>query len=721
MKESTTGAGVAPWVWASVLAAAVLLTFFAPTIERALFATNGFMPHGVCYTWSSGLLALHVVADMLIAAAYFSIPIALIYFVHKRRDLPFNWIFVLFGVFIVACGSTHAVDIWTIWHPHYWFAGAVKALTAAASVPTAVALVLLIPHALALPSTTQLRAAKQALEKEVDVRREAEEALRQAQVALETRVAERTRDLEGANALLDALFDQAPIGLGFWDRELRFVRLNSALAQINGIPRDAHIGKTVEEVLPEMDPAVMEAFRKVLLTGETVSHQVSGMTPAAPGRKRWWAVTYHQVRAGNEVQGVGAVCEEITAAKEAEAERVRLLTAEREARDEAEAANRSKDEFLAAVSHELRAPLNAMVGWVHVLEYSGVSDPEVRQAIERIARNARLQAKLVDDLLDLSRSVTGKLQLDLRSTEPAVVVKAAIDTVLPVAEAKSIRVATHFGHDGVRIAADPDRLQQVIWNLLSNAIKFTPAGGQIQVSISNMSNQLLVTIQDSGEGIDPAFLPFVFDRFRQGRRESGGRSKPGLGLGLAIARHLVELHGGTLRAESAGLGLGATLTVALPIPALLERPSQQAPGTTAGPKASLQDLMVLVVEDDVDARESLRLMLESYGARVAVCDSAMAALEAIDKEHPDVLISDIGLPEMDGYALISARRYHETAAGAQVLPAVALTAYGRVEDRARAFSAGFQAHLIKPVEPEKLAAVIKSLLRTRPDRDSHGG
>jgi PAS domain S-box-containing protein len=685
-----------------------------PNVGRTLFATNGFMPHGVCYTWSSNLLALHVISDALIAAAYFSIPIALAYLVRRRRDLPFYWIFMLFGIFIVACGSTHLMDIWTIWQPYYWLSGAVKGVTAAASVPTAIALVLLIPHALAMPSTRELRAAQQALEKEVEVRRTAEAALREAHAALETRVVERTRELEGANALLDALFDQAPIGLGFWDRELRYVRLNAALAEMNGVPREAHIGKTVEEVLPEMDPAVMESFRRVLATGETVRHEVSGITPAAPGRKRWWSVTYHPVRAGDEVQGVGAVCEEITDAKQAEAERVRLLAAAREARDEAEAANRSKDEFLAAVSHELRAPLNALVGWVHVLEHSRVADPEVREAVERIARNARLQAKLVDDLLDLSRSATGKLQLDMRNVDPAIVAKAAIDTVLPAAEAKSIRLTTDFDNEGVRIAADPDRLQQVLWNLLSNAIKFTPSGGQIKVSISKADNQLVVTVQDTGEGIEPAFLPFVFDRFRQGRKAEGGRSKPGLGLGLAIARHLVELHGGTLRADSGGVGLGATFTVALPIPALLERPDESTSDKPGSPKANLRGFSILVVEDDADARESLRLTLETYGARVVVSDSAMAALDAINKERPDVLVSDIGLPEMDGYALISARRYHEAVVGAPLLPAIALTAYGRIEDRARAFGAGFQAHLIKPVEAEKLAAVIMSLLRTRP-------
>jgi PAS domain S-box-containing protein len=713
MKPLISRGDVPKWAWTGALAGtALLLPFLVPAVNRALFATNGFMPHGVCYTWAPNLLALHVVSDTLIALAYFSIPVALAYFVRKRRDLPFNWMFVLFGVFIVACGSTHAIDVWTIWHPHYWFAGMVKGLTAAASVPTAVALVFLIPHALALPSTAQLSAAKQALEEEVEVRRNAEEALRKTQAALEGRVAQRTHELAGANALLDALFEQAPIGLGFWDRELRFVRLNSALAEMNGVPREAHIGRTVAEVLPEMDPAVMDAFQKVLVTGETLSHEVSGMTPAAPGRKRWWAVTYHQVRAGDEVQGVGAVCKEITDEKEAEVERVRLLAAEREAREEAETANRSKDEFLAAVSHELRAPLNAMVGWVHVLEHNGVADEGVRQAIERIGRNARLQAKLVDDLLDLSRSVTGKLQIDMRRVDPAAVVKAALDTVLPAAAAKSISMSTRFDHDDVRIAADPDRLQQVIWNLVSNAIKFTPAGGTIDVSLSRVSGQLLVTVQDSGQGIDPAFLPYVFDRFRQGRSGLGGRSQPSLGLGLAIARHLVELHGGTLQAESKGVGLGATFTVALPIAALLERTGPAASGSALAVRtASLQNLTVLVVDDDADARQSLKILLESCGARVIVCAGARAALEVIEAQSPDVLVSDVGMPEMDGYALIAARRSHESARGAPVLPAVALTAYGRPEDRVRAFDAGFNAHLTKPVEPEELAAVIRTIVR----------
>jgi PAS domain S-box-containing protein len=714
MSKTVSRAAIPRWAWVSALGGGVMVLFlFVPAVNRTLFSSKGFIPHGVCYTWAPNLLALHVVSDALIALAYFSIPVALVYFVRKRRDLPFNWIFVLFGVFIVACGSTHAMDVWTIWYPQYWLSGTVKALTAAASVPTAVALVFLIPHALAIPSVTELRAAKQALEDEVEVRGKAEEALRHAQAVLESRVAERTRELARVNALLDALFDQAPIGLGFWDRELRYVRLNAALAEINGVPRAAHIGKTVKEVLPEMDPAVMDAFCKVLATGETINHEVSGMTPAAPGRKRWWAVTYHQVRAGDEVQGVGAVCKEITEAKEAEAERVRLLGAEREAREEAEAANRSKDEFLAAVSHELRAPLNAMVGWVNVLEHTGVADHEVRQAIERISRNARLQAKLVDDLLDLSRSVTGKLQLDVRSIDPASVVRAAIDTVLPAADAKSIHIATDFQHAGVRIAADPDRLQQVVWNLVSNAIKFTPPGGNIEVTLNRVGNQLRFTVKDSGQGIDAAFLPFVFDRFRQGRSVTGSRSQPSLGLGLAISRQLVELHGGTLQAESPGLGLGATFTASFPIAALIERPGAVRLGEAANKSMPiLQNLTVLIVEDDRDARESLKVMLESYGARVVECESAAAALSALDAERPNVLVSDIGLPEMDGYALIGARRSQEAAVGAPPLPAIALTAFGRTEDRVRALDAGFQAHLVKPVEPEELAAVIRSLIRS---------
>jgi CheY-like chemotaxis protein len=253
-------------------------------------------------------------------------------------------------------------------------------------------------------------------------------------------------------------------------------------------------------------------------------------------------------------------------------------------------------------------------------------------------------------------------------------------------------------------------LQQVFWNLVSNAIKFTPAGGQIGVSVSTSANQLMVDVRDSGEGIDPEFLPFVFDRFRQGRPGVAGRGRPGLGLGLAIARHLVELHGGTLVAHSEGAGCGSTFTVALPIAALLERPEGLATEVHERSRASLRNVTILVVEDDEDARQSLKLMLESYGARVLVCDKAMAALQAIDRERPDVLISDIGLPQMDGYALISARRYHEAAVGAPALPAIALTAYGQTEDRARAFSAGFQAHLVKPVEQEKLAAVIQKVI-----------
>ncbi len=411
----------------ALLGIAVLAVAWQP-----LLATDGFLPHGVCYTWRPGLVRLHVISDVLIGLAYFSIPVALVYFKRKRRDLPFGWMLLLFGLFIVACGATHWMEVWTLWRPQYWLSGAVKAVTAAASVPTAIALSFLIPRALAIPSLRQLREAKDALESEVVGRRRAEMAVREAQATLEQRVEERT----------------------------------AALAQ---------------------------------------------------------------------------------------------------AREQAEAANRLKDELLASVSHELRSPLNSIMGWLHVLENGRPGAADARQAIDRIRRNVDTQARLISDLLDLSRIITGKLRLEVRRVDPVALLEDAVGSVRAAAAAKRIDLTLRAEPTGVMVAADPDRLGQVVWNLLSNALKFTPEGGRIEVVMKQAGTQLLIVVTDNGEGIDPALLPHVFERFRQGN-VSSGRAQ-GLGVGLVVVRYIVEMHGGSVHAESPGTGQGATFTISLPIPA----------------------------------------------------------------------------------------------------------------------------------------------------------
>ena len=403
-----------------------------------------------------------------------------------------------------------------------------------------------------------------------------------------------------------------------------------------------------------------------------------------------------------------------------EAERAvrEALEAEQHARGEAERVGRVKDEFLATLSHELRTPLSAIQGWAQMLLHREVAPHVARQGIETIERNARAQTRLIEDLLDMSRIISGKIRLDLQTVELAGVVAAAIEVVRPAAEGKGVRLEKEIEAVGA-ITADANRLQQVLWNLLSNAIKFTPRGGSVTVSLRRRGDCVECEVRDTGEGIRPEFLPQVFDRFRQAD-SSTTRKHGGLGLGLAIVRQLVELHGGSVRAHSEGLEKGSTFTVTLPR-GVAERaatgnPEAATPQAGSG-RASptgverLSGLHVLVVEDEPDVRDLLRRLLEDRGAEVSAAASAGEAFEALSERRPDVLVSDIGMPEEDGYSLI--RRVRAHADGISNVPAVALTAYTRAEDRARAMECGFNAHLSKPVEPAALVAVIAKLARVR--------
>jgi PAS domain S-box-containing protein len=377
---------------------------------------------------------------------------------------------------------------------------------------------------------------------------------------------------------------------------------------------------------------------------------------------------------------------------------------------EAQDANRAKDEFLATLSHELRTPLNAIAGWTYLLRQGALSPEQAEQALQVIERNTRMQAGLVDDLLDLSRIVTGKLRLEMRPLELGPVVNAALDVVRPAAEARQIRLETAVGRDVGVVLGDPSRLQQAVWNLLSNAVKFTPREGLVEVEVSRTGWLARVTVTDNGKGISPELLPHLFERFRQGD-STHARRHGGLGLGLAIVRHIVELHGGTVWAESAGDGHGSTFVIELPIRRLegVASTHWQAGPQAAGEEIpSLAGLRVLVVEDEGDARELVRVLLTRAGAQVQAVASADQALNALARQPADVVVSDLGLPGMDGYELI--RRVHELAARRGLrIPGVALTAHVQEDDRRRALEAGYQAHVTKPVEPAALASAIAQL------------
>ena len=438
------------------------------------------------------------------------------------------------------------------------------------------------------------------------------------------------------------------------------------------------------------------------------------------GHERIW--DFFTTPLGRSTSGVRlflSIGVDITDRKHAERETERLLEREQTLRSEAESANRLKDEFFSNASHELRTPLNAIVGWTRMLRRGTLNPATASSALETIERSANAQTKLIEDLLDVSRIITGKLQIEMHPTEIAPVISSAVNSLRPAANAKDIIITSSIDNQSWPVMADVSRLQQVVWNLLSNAVKFTPKGGQIEITLRRAEDYLELSVQDSGEGIDPDFLPYVFDRFRQADG-SKTRRHGGLGLGLAIVRNLVELHGGTVSAYSDGPGKGASFMVRLP---LLDIPSQEANQPSAAWQTQrqqsaermecpprLEGVSVLVVDDDRDAREMLNMVLSQCEAEVRTASSTAEALAEISRQRPDVLVSDIGMPDLDGYELIKRLRQTESERGQKALPALALTAYAKAEDRVRALAAGYHVHLSKPVDPEEFALVVASLL-----------
>jgi signal transduction histidine kinase len=408
-----------------------------------------------------------------------------------------------------------------------------------------------------------------------------------------------------------------------------------------------------------------------------------------------------------------AVAEELARRIALAVENAALYGEAKEARTQAEGANRMKDEFLAVLSHELRTPMNAVYGWSRMLE-TGQLAPEARpRALEAIVRNAHAQLQLIDDLLDVSRIISGKMRLDVRRVDIHRVLEAALDAVRPAATAKTIQLVSILDPGPAPLNGDPDRLQQVAWNLLMNAVKFTPRGGRIQLTLQRANSYVEIVVSDNGSGIRADLLPVIFDRFKQG--DSGStRTQAGLGLGLALVRHLVELHGGAVNAESAGEGHGATFRVKLPLPAvqvgatgerLLPTASTLMPAYR-GP--SLRGLRVLVVDDEPDGLELVASILRTAGADAMPCSSASEVVGLVRSWRPHMLISDIEMPGEDGYSLIRKVRALDPAEGGRT-PAVALTAYGRPEDRVRSLSAGFSMHVPKPVDPVELGVIVASL------------
>jgi signal transduction histidine kinase/ActR/RegA family two-component response regulator len=568
----------------------LLVAWMVMLLSAEHHAPGSLLPHGYCFTWNPTLLWTHVVSDSLIGLAYISIPLTLLHLVRRRADMPFNWIVVLFATFIVSCGTTHWIEVWTVWNPDYWLSAVVKMITATASVLTAAALIYLVPKILAIPTVAQLNLANKNFQDEIRRRVVVEEELSRERVELERRVQERTRELAAATAD---------------------------------------------------------------------------------------AVAAHAV---------------------------------------ADEANRQKDRFLAKVSHELRTPLQSTLTWANVLKMANEDAARVATAVQRITHNVAMQARLIDDLLDISRILSGKMQLIWQPTDPIKIVNHAVDIVRE-SEGSSVHIETEIRSSLPLIVSDPERLEQVVWNLVRNAVQASSAGARVVVSLQVAAAGVRLEVRDSGRGIEPDELTSIFQPFKQGS-EAPNRHR-GLGLGLAIVQNIVTLLGGQISAHSLGTGSGATFTVVMPAsPAHASSHGgtllPDAAELDAGQRAALHGMRVLYVEDEADLAEGTQLLLASLGLDVTLCTTFHAAEQAILSGPFDLFLTDLMLDAgHSGLDLLPKLR-----ATGSVAPALVLSAFGMEADRRHSLSAGFVEHLIKPVPLVRLGqALIRALFvgPARPD------
>jgi PAS domain S-box-containing protein len=484
---------------------------------------------------------------------------------------------------------------------------------------------------------------------------------------------------------------------------------NPAATRMFGFTEEEALGKSIRMIIPDELQSEEDVVLAKIRAGEKVDHYET-VRQRKDGTRVNISLTVSPIRDENGViVGASKIARDIT-------ERVRLADENTRLYEMAREANRAKDEFLAVLSHELRTPLNAIVGYSRLLRGGVISQEKAARALETLERNATWLSQIIDDVLDVSRIVSGKIRLDVQPVELPLIVDNAVSTIQPAAEAKNIRVQTTIDPNVGPVSGDPDRLQQVVWNLVSNAVKFTPKGGRIQVRLERVNSHIEITVSDTGVGISSDFLPYVFDRFRQAE---GGttRQTGGLGLGLAIVRHIVEMHGGTVLATSAGEGKGASFAVRLPLmivqPQPAEPPRAHPRTERLAPLTSLGDLTgvrVVAVDDDHDALTLLRVVLETAGAEVTTVSSPFDAVKRITEVKPHVVVLDLGMPRMDGFEVIARIRASDDPAVRDV-PAAALTAFARSEDRTKALRSGFEMHLSKPVDPGELVASVATLAR----------
>ena len=527
----------------------------------------------------------------------------------------------------------------------------------------------------------------------------------------------------------EELFEHAPCGYLVTHADGRIIRTNATLRTLVGKPSEVLAALRFQDLLSVAGRIYFDTHVRPLLAMQGSVHELALDLEAADGKEPIPVVLNAvQTLEDGRPHRLRLLVFESTARRQYERE---LLQArriaeearetERSAREQAERASRTKDDFLALVSHELRSPLSAILGWTQVLRRVGSDAAKLAQGLEVIERNTRQQSRLVEDLLDMSRMVAGKLRMDVQDVQLADVIEAAFDTVEPSAVARGVRLQKILD-PGVRVSGDPGRLQQVFWNLLSNAIKFTPKDGFVRVVMERVNSHVEVHVIDSGKGMSSDVLAHAFERFRQST-DDAARKTEGLGLGLSIVKHLVEMHGGAVTARSEGEGRGSTFVINLPLRVADERkerhPQSAIGEPTSRTELSLRGLKVLVVDDDKDAREVLWHILSERGGEVVVCSSAAEGLVAIQRVVPDVLLSDIGMPGEDGYEFI--RKVRLLGEPVSRIPAIALTAFSHLQDRTQALLAGFQAHLAKPVDAQELIVNVAAIAgRSRPESESSG-
>ena len=687
------------------------------TALPSLSSVEHFMPHGMCLHWQPNLLLMHVVSDALIALSYYSIPVALLYFVYKRKDLNFRWVFVLFGLFILACGTTHLLEIWTIWHPDYFLEGQVKIVTALLSIITAILLWPLIPIVLKLPSPSTLAYANALLKEEVLEKQRHENQVRLLNSELEKKVEDRTVALREANddlkkeiegrqeterALrenkeqLKAIVESAADGIITIDQFGTIESVNAAFEAIFGYSKEEIIGQNVACLIPGPDHDQHDDYlAKYLATG--VKNMIGTRREAKGLHKN-----------GHEFPMDIAVTEFHRNGRYYFTAIIRDITQRKLSEDALREADRRKDEFLAMLGHELRNPLTPISNVAQLLSLQSLDGPALTKACELLTRNVDHISHLVDDLLDVSRITQGLIKLTQERVELVKLLKDSVESILYLIQLKQQTLNVDLPAQPIYLDGDSVRLAQVFTNLLTNAAKYTQAGGRIDLIANVEGASVMVRVRDNGIGIEPKLLPFIFELFTQGQRGLD-RSEGGLGLGLTLVQKLVDLHGGQVTAYSQGTNQGSEFVVKLPRAIEASVPAA-SDGLLDLNNETGQGLRILMIDDNKDVVVSISLWLEIAGHQVATASNGTEGVSVAHSFAPDIILLDIGLPDMDGYQVAKKLREQLTSQRPLI---IALSGYAQSMNNPDVEAAGFDHYLVKPPKISELQNLILEYQRTK--------